>query len=191
MSDPVTRHKRKLVHTHTSVATSYHFRMEGDMGWALATVNDHTGELTICSDWGNWTHRWNVRHLGAPTLTDFLSDRSSADYLANKLSLEGGPRSGEEFDADETIAEFRRMLAERRREEAGAWVEYYRDEDREDTPDVLGGEPPRWATWEHLVHTPTPGYLVLRNEILPALIEVCRNTCIAREAAAFAHRGEL
>jgi hypothetical protein len=135
-----------------TVATTYRFEPSPDKsegagwGWALCTVNDATGELSVQSDWGNWSHRWsaNPKHLGAPTLTHFIGERGSCHYLADKLSRESGPRSGEEFDVDETIKRFRGILSERRLEQARAWVEYYRDEDPEDTPDVLS-DPPRWA----------------------------------------------
>ena len=145
------RHPR-LIACRVTTATTYHFRCHPDdrenrdFGWALCTVNDSTGELSIQSDWGSWTHRWSPdpRHLGALTLTHFLGDRASCDYLANKLSRESGTRSGEEFDADETVAKLRRRLSERRLEEARAWIEYYRDDDPGVVPDVLA-DPPSWA----------------------------------------------
>lgn len=146
----MTKHPR-LVADKISVATTYHLRCHPDdrenrdFGWALCTVNDETGELSIQSDWGSWSHRWNVRHLGSPSLTHFIGDRSACHYLADKLSRERGPRSGEEFDVGATVAKFRRILCERRLEEARSWIDYYRGEDPEDTPDVLV-DPPAWAT---------------------------------------------
>lgn len=137
----------KLVPTKITSATTYHFRVadEHDIGWALATVNDETGELAIQSDWGNWAYRWsaNPKHLGAPTLTHFLGNRGACHYLAGKLDPGQGPRTGSEFDVDETVKRLRRRLCEQRLEEARAWIEYYRGDD--DAPDVLV-HPPDWAT---------------------------------------------
>lgn len=154
MKPPISHYVPKLKLARTHVATTYTFlpddadKRHAGFGWAHCTVNDATGELAITSDWGNWSNVWspNPKHLGTPTLTHFIGERGSCHYLADKLSVgNGGPRSGEEFDVDETIAKFRRILCERRLEEARAWIEYYRDDDPEDTPDVLD-TPPSWAT---------------------------------------------
>lgn len=120
-----TDHVAKLKLLATTQATSYSFGPEnGHHGdWAICTVNDATGELSVQSDWGNWSHRWNPdpKHLGAPTLTAFIADRSSCHYLADKLSPSEGRQAARMFDAEATIAEFRGVLLERRKEDARRW----------------------------------------------------------------------
>lgn len=142
----------------TSSAVTFHLRpspraRDGHSyhvsGWALATVNDDTGELAIQSDWGNWSYRWNVHHLGRvgsdgrpATLTEFIADRDSGhcDYLAGKLSSRG---ETDVFDADATVREMRRRLIERRIDAARAAIETYRGDPDDERPDVLVN-PPRW-----------------------------------------------
>lgn len=108
--------------TTITTATTYHFRVTdqpGRGGWALATVNDATGELAIQSDWGSWSNRWGTspQSLGVPTLTHFIGERGGAHYLADKLtSLE--ERSF--LDADATVAEMRKRLCARRLEQGRA-----------------------------------------------------------------------
>lgn len=106
----------KLDLTGTSVAVAYHFRVDKPLGgWAICTVNDRTGELTVQSDWGNWSHRWNTDHIGRPSLTHFIADRDAGadDYLAAKLL---GRDDCWEWDRAETVKAFRKHLAERRLE---------------------------------------------------------------------------
>lgn len=122
-----TMTREPLVLTRVSTATTYHFRRDGrDFGWALCTVNDTTGELSIQSDWGSWSYRWhaNPESLGAPSLTHFLADRTGVDYIARKLQSEG--TKAREFSPTKTAAALRRLLAERRLEDgreqiANAW----------------------------------------------------------------------
>lgn len=103
--------KLDLVQILTSART-YHFQSSDLLGgWALCTVNDMTGELLITSDCGNWTHIWNPKHLGRPSLTHFIADRSSYDYLAGKLI---GHQDCWVLDADATITKWRRRLVEQR-----------------------------------------------------------------------------
>ncbi len=110
----------KLEHTGTSTAVAYHFRVNKPLGgWAICTVNDRTGELIIVSDWGSWSHRWSAdpHHLGCPTLTHFIADRTptreGGDYLAMKLL---GRDDAREWDREATVTEFRKRLVEMRLE---------------------------------------------------------------------------
>jgi hypothetical protein len=134
----------KLVHTRTTAAITYHFRPDNDLGWALATVNDDTNELTIQSDWGNWSYRWGHGNFGDsnPTLTHFIGGRSpaSCNYLADKLWKAGNPRGssygGQVFDADATVEKLRNMLARARLEQGRAHLEIARDFYEEDKAPV-------------------------------------------------------
>lgn len=109
----------------TSQATTYRFRERGELpAWACCTVNDETGELTVQSDWGSWTHRWsaNPKHLGAPTLTHFLAgcnDANDADYVARKLNREG--KNEERFSPELTANAIKGRLLEKRREDAAIY----------------------------------------------------------------------
>lgn len=110
-------------------ATTYQFNEGGRLGgWALCTINDATGELTITSDWGNWSYLWspNPHNMGAATLTHFLgvnrtsgTPRTDVDYFAMKLL---GKKGAHRFSADKTTAHFHKVICERRLASAqGMW----------------------------------------------------------------------
>lgn len=101
----------------TQIATTYVFRdTPGEFGWANCTVNDSTGELSIQSDWGSWSHAWSPdpRHLGAPSLTLFIGNRGDVDYLARKL--QSGGLGGERWKAKATARALCRLVSGRRLE---------------------------------------------------------------------------
>lgn len=204
MQDP----KLTLVEILTSART-YRFRSaEALGGWALCTVNDSTGELLIVSDWGNWAHLWSPRHLGSPSLTHFIADRHSYDYLANKL-MRGECRV---LDADATITKWRRRLTERRLREGrgqralgasyGALTAYLardiwealgslaQDESNEHVfiEHALQIDGIRWigdeALWEDTEHRYSHEYRVLVDFLLPALREACAQTVKAQATPA-------
>lgn len=156
-------------------------------GWAICTVNDATGELLVCSDWGNAAHRWSTdpKSLGHATLTDFIGTRADVDYLARKLT---SPRSSS-FSWDATVAAFKReIVADRRRldithdKARDAWdaleaMEHHGDGDQasvlfiEHLPDEvkdLFEEP-----WELMQTEPTREFRALVDFILPALVKAC------------------
>ena len=118
--------KLALTRTLTSAIT-YQFHVEGrDFGWALCTMNDTTGELAIISDWGNWSHIWNPRHLGSPSLHDFIGVRTHGgngafDYLAMKLL---GRSAAWRFEAEATVTKWRKRLCEARLEHGRRMRDY-------------------------------------------------------------------
>jgi hypothetical protein len=170
----------KLAKVH-SAATTYHLvpkeEREKGFGWALCTVNDATGELTITSDWGNWSHRWSAdpKHLGAPSLTHFIGSRGACNYLADKLSRESGPRSGEEFDPEATVKKFRGWLAERRLEQGRDHRELGWDpDDHARAPSSVRQE----RYWHDIVNNKEPLTRRIAREIWDALggeLQECRS----------------
>jgi hypothetical protein len=114
VSDSAPSFVPKLTPTKISTATTYHFSTEPrSYGWALATVNDETGELSIQSDWGHWAYQWspNPNHLGSKTLTHFLGQRGDVHYVAQKLTTR---EERDRFDPDATVRAMRSAIARRR-----------------------------------------------------------------------------
>lgn len=108
-------HLRPSSTTDATTYTFHAFNAKGDrtFGWACCTVNDRTGELSIQSDWGDWSYRWDIGGLGkGKTLTEFICDRTDIDYLANKLN-----RGRSVFDAEGTIRRLRAEIVTHRRDD--------------------------------------------------------------------------
>lgn len=118
-----------------STSTTYQFRSEHS--WACCTVNDATGELNIQSDWGNWSYRWSPdpKHLGAPSLTQFIADRGEVDYIARKLQGEG--RNGQRWSGAATAKALQKRLCERRFNDGRCQLE-----NRLEPEDLIDGEVP-------------------------------------------------
>lgn len=125
-------------------STTYHFRPDKGIGWALATVNDMTYELAIQSDWGSWQYRWSASGMprdatGTPsTLTAFLAERDlsghyACDYIADKLTSRDERNV---FDPSATVQAMRKHLIDRRLEQGRALIEYYEDCEPGDRVDV-------------------------------------------------------
>lgn len=156
-----------------------------DHGWAICTVNDASGELLVCSDWGNAIHRWDTGNLGAPTLTAFIAARGEVDYLARKLTI--GRR--DVFSSSATVRAMKSSIRERRREGSitksaarAAWLdlddlESLGDGERaagefshmvgESVADVL-------PSWHDFYCTETTSeFRALSDFILPALVKAC------------------
>ena len=108
--------KHEVIRATVRTATAYHFNFKPH-GWAIFTINDGTGELSVQSDWGNFAYRWSAdpAHLGHPTLTDFLRDRASTDYLTDKLTYDNRAKL-KEVDEEASLADIRGLIVKLRRE---------------------------------------------------------------------------
>ncbi len=111
LHEPYEPEAPKLRCVTESVSRALSFSFEEHFGWAIFTWNDSTGEFSVQSDWGNFSYRWHVGHLGCPTLTEFLAVRADVHYIANKLGIP--PRA---FDGDGTKRQLVHLLAELRKE---------------------------------------------------------------------------
>lgn len=181
---PLTLHSK---HRHT--AKVYHFVFKA--GWVIFTICDATGELSVQSDWGCWGFRWSTdpKHIGHPTLTDFLRDRASRHYVANKLSYSMPVNAREVPDGNTTGRVMKEHVIEQRREgrcdkreareiweqiedlmvtyeDGGPEVAYY-NMSRE-LSDFLGDG------WEMFHTEEAPCLVVLRERLLPFLFEELR-----------------
>jgi hypothetical protein len=195
----------KLVETITGARTYYFRSTERLGGWAFCTVDDKTAQLMIMSDWGNWSHMWDPKALGCPSLTHFIANRGCDDYLANKLL---GRDEAWVIDADVTIKKWRKQLCAQRLAEGregsddppyylprerrldahrareiwhslGSLFDDERDESIfiEHALQIEGFT--RWITsepWEQIQHDYSPQYRLLVDFLLPALAAACRET---------------
>ena len=216
MSEATLMHfvPKQLAHVRTSTATTYHFRPQADdkrfpTEWALCTVNDATGELTVCSDWGNFTYLWSARpeHLGAPSLTHFIGVRGlgSANYLADKLTS-SDRKLRHRFSPEATVKHFCEIAGERYRDrdlskaECKRLVEAMRellthdvDEERDFVDrfyEIEGHDKILSEPWDCFQYEPTSAYLVLLHSILPALIAACKETVAGRERDGYGADGQ-
>lgn len=185
MSDTIPSHVKPFAFTGATTATAYHFRTNEHGGWAICTVNDSTCELTVQSDWGNWSYRWGGGKSGfgsvgkgdderARTLTEFIADRTAADYLADKLW--GGGYGGRVFDAEETVNVFKKILCERRLEEGRDHLE--RGLSHDGGPPGDARRKPYWGSTGGLLNDGEPLTAGIARFIYDALdgeIKDCRN----------------
>lgn len=100
-------------------AVAYSFRFEG-YGWAIFTLNDATGELSLHSDWGTYGHRWDTNAMGQVggrlrTVTEFLSG-CDGHYVTKKLQLDTQAKELDPVvDDEESLAAIRASIITSRR----------------------------------------------------------------------------
>lgn len=177
---------------HTYTADVYSFRFEGYSSWAIFTVCNATGELSIQSDWGDWSYRWNIDALGKTAkgdnirLTQFLSDRSSYDYVATKLFPQ--PRAP---SRELTLRALQEEIIRCRREKdidkysaRGFWDEarvFARncfDLSIETAVERLSGDFYEFLgePWEFVRDDYKPDYLLLRDQLLPIFVDALQDS---------------
>lgn len=167
-----------------TVAEVYRYHFD-PMGWALFTICEATGTFSIQSDWGDYSHRWDPRHLGEPSLKHFLA-RGSYEYLLEKFGHEANLALAKVFDGPATMRELRKQVLERRREDcfsrqrartlwdALAFVKNVTSttELMHEAPHVVLDE---WTDlYEYAVFRPSARWRFLRDELLPFFVGVLR-----------------
>jgi hypothetical protein len=167
-----------------NTVTAYHFAFEVE-GWAILTINDDTGEISIQSDWGNYAHRWTPKHTGCPSMHHFFA-KSGPDYFANKFSYEN-PKLKNVPDEERTRKELRALIIERRKdreigadEARGLWEHV--DSFVSENCNLHCMDRELWKfldePWEYVHETKSPTYRFLVDSLLPFLQQWVRDNVV-------------
>lgn len=88
--------------TYQSLSIRMHFE---PVGWAIYTIDESFGSLTVQSDWGEYSYAWGHGGRGGRSLREFLADCSEG-YIASKLLV--GKK--EIIDAEATRKEMKKHV---------------------------------------------------------------------------------
>lgn len=186
---PLPRTIENMVFVGHRTADVYSFKDPVRHTWAIFTVCDATCELSVQSDFGNWSYRWHQAGLGDATLTAFLPT-CDRDYIARKLLPERAMQ--EEIDPDATLREIRSQIIQNRRERdldaeraRTLWGEAadFVDELRHSSYDLafarMGDELLDWCNgfdgpYEFLRHRETFRFKVVRDGLLRVFLDHMR-----------------
>lgn len=154
---------------------SYSFRFK--WGWAIFTINEATGEFSIQSDWGNYNYRWNIRHTGYKTMTEFVA-HAGAHYIVDKFSYGRHPDLVDVVDEEKTKQALYERIIEKRKEkeidryEARHYYDYVGSWVSEDCNALLCGDDEfdkffKYSLWEYIRYRPSGRREFLTNHLLP------------------------
>ena len=77
-------------------------------GWALISICDTTGLVSIVSDWGNANFVWQPTQVGNQTVTEFFVG-AEANYIATKFSYDNKDLSAKVVDVDATKKQLKNL----------------------------------------------------------------------------------
>lgn len=81
--------------------------------WAIFTLDEDFGDISIQSDYGNWAYTWSKSGRGKGTLSEFLKD-TGIDYLMNKFCMDK-PDARRYFFGEETKRAMKAQVIKARR----------------------------------------------------------------------------
>lgn len=127
------------------------YRCRWNDGWDFAVIyiDDETGTLAISSSYGNWSFTWGTRHLGVPTLHQFLCRPTDAGYVASKLIPAGRDRIASFTETKKQL--IRSLLEDRRRGGMDPKKARTRYDELKDWDEDAEHEPAHW-TWPQFLH---------------------------------------
>lgn len=186
-----------LVSQTTTTAQAYSFRFK--WGWAIFTLNDRTGELSIHSDWGTYGHRWHTGALGDGLALHTFLAQCDGDYVARKLRMAAQSKClHDELSPDRSLKELRRAICEERRQKgmskarardlfelAGEWTHggtFTYEDCPCDLADYLSHE-----QHEFMLNKPSARFLFVRDTLWPFFTAWLRENVLAPKAVEVAY----
>lgn len=161
---------------------SWHLRFKS--GWAVLTIDEKTGVVSLCSDWGDYMHRWNPAHTGKKgpnAMKEFIAG-ASLGYLVDKFHYGKHESERYEFDGEATKESIKRTIIQSRisggisivaaRE---LWMELKHHIDLDSAEGFMqsieGTDLDEFldCSYEYIETKSPPSLLFLMDELLPAL----------------------
>jgi len=159
-----------------NTAEVFHFHFERYCSWAIFIIDEVLGVFAICSDYGNWTYRWNIGHIGAPSLKAFIC-KADEYYLTGKLA-QGvphvwSPEGTQKFMREIFDERMKELSEEEAVEQRKLFEAAIQDADWNEGPELFATNAPEFLQetfeliYECYIYEPPSEVLALRDHLLP------------------------
>lgn len=169
---PELKVKSKQIHN----ALVFHYSFKEPSSWVCCTVCEETGELSIQSDWGNFSYRWSHNGFSGRFLPWVANTmQRSPWYIVDKFSYGETPELKRELDPEATVTYMLEAIDDGYTENQEQLAKMIKDLDFEATVENIVETAPEElhdcfeCLWEWFRTKPSYVSVLLAEKLLPFL----------------------